>query len=104
MSVTEVVRQCKRALENYYGSQFKGLILYGSFARNHASPESDIDLLVLLCRPFDYGQELHRIIELLYPVQLESDHLISAKPAPLEDFDHGILQLYRNAKREGVHV
>jgi uncharacterized protein len=104
MSVTEVVRQCKRTLENYYGSQFKGLILYGSFARNHASTESDIDLLVLLCRPFDYGQELHRIIELLYPVQLESDHLISAKPAPLEDFDHGILQLYRNAKREGVHV
>ncbi len=40
----------------------------------------------------------------LYPVQLESDQLISAKPAPLDDFEHGVIELYRNAKREGVLV
>ena len=104
MTVTEVLERCKVVLESNYGSQFNGLILYGSVARNQASPASDIDLLVLLGQPFDYFRELRRIVELLYPIQLESDQLISAKPAPLDEFEHGSIQLYRNAKREGVLV
>jgi len=39
---------------------------------------------------------------LLYPVQLDTDQLISAKPAPLDEFENGSIQLYRNAKREGI--
>jgi hypothetical protein len=35
---------------------------------------------------------------------LESDRLISAKPASLDEFERGIIQLYRSAKREGVAV
>jgi predicted nucleotidyltransferase len=73
-------------------------------ARNQATPASDIDLLVLLGQPFDYFGELRRIVELLYPIQMESDQLISAKPAPLDEFEQGSIQFYRNAKREGVSV
>lgn len=102
MTVVEIVQRCKTALEGHYGSQFKSLILYGSVARDQASPGSDIDLLVLLSRPFDYFDELRQIIELLYPIQLESDQLISAKPAALDEFEQGRIQLYRKAKREGV--
>ena len=104
MAITETIRKCKIILEGYYGARFKGLILYGSVARGQASPTSDIDLLVLLSQPFSYLDELRQIIELLYPIQLESDQLISAKPAPLEEFERGRIQLYRNAKREGVLV
>ena len=100
----EVVTKCKTTLERYYGAQFKGLVLYGSLARNQAEAASDIDLLVLLNQPFDYFNELRRIVDLLYPIQLESERLISAKPVPLDEFEHGSLQLYRNAKREGVAV
>jgi len=102
MTIAEIVQKCKKSLTDYYGAQFKGLILYGSVARDQASPASDIDLLVLLSRPFNYFDELREIIELLYPIQLESDRLISAKPALLDDFERGIIQLYRSAKREGV--
>jgi len=104
MTVSEITKRCKAVLESSYESQFKGLILYGSMARDQASPASDIDLLVLLSQPFDYFHELRRIVDLLYPVQLESDRLISAKPAPWEDFERGVTQLYRTAKREGVPV
>jgi predicted nucleotidyltransferase len=102
MTITEITQKCKATLEHYYGSHFKGLILFGSVARGQANPDSDIDLLVLLSHPFDYFDELRRIVELLYPIQLESDRLISAKPAPLDDFEHGGIQFYRNVKREGV--
>jgi predicted nucleotidyltransferase len=104
MAIAEIVQKCKKTLADYYGAQFKGLILYGSVARDQASPASDIDLLVLLSRPFNYFDELREIIELLYPIQLESDRLISAKPASLDEFERGIIQLYRSAKREGVAV
>jgi predicted nucleotidyltransferase len=102
MAVTEIVQKCRDALENHYGSQLKGLVLYGSIARDQGSVASDIDLLILLSKPFNYFQELRRIIDLLYPVQLDSDRLISAKPAAADEFEAGSIQLYRNAKREGV--
>jgi len=104
VTVTALLERCKAALERHYGPRFKGLVLYGSEARNQASPGSDIDLLVLLAQPFDYFRELSQIIDLLYPIQLESDRLISAKPAPLDDYQQGSILLYRNAKREGVLV
>jgi predicted nucleotidyltransferase len=100
-SVNKTIKKCKDILENHYGSRFKGLVLYGSVARKQASVGSDIDLLVLLCEPYDYFDELYRIIDLLYPVQLESDQLVSAKPVAEGEFEAGRLQLYRNAKREG---
>ena len=100
----EVAIECKRRLEGYYGARFKGLVLFGSTARNQALPTSDIDLLVLLNQPFDYFHELRRIIDLLYPIQLESEQLISAKPTPLEDFETGSIRLYRNAQKEGIRI
>lgn len=104
MTIAEIIHECKAVLERHYGARFKGLLLYGSVARNQAAPDSDVDLLVLLAEPFDYFEELHRIIDMLYPIQLESDRLISAKPAPLEEFESGRIQLYRNAKREGLRI
>jgi predicted nucleotidyltransferase len=104
MAVAEIIKRCKAALESHYGSRFKGLVVYGSVARDQATLASDIDLLVLLRQPFDYFRELRQIVDLLYPIQLESDRLISAKPAPADEFERGSIQLYRNAKREGVLV
>jgi predicted nucleotidyltransferase len=104
MTVTETIALCKETLTGHYGAQLRGLLLYGSTARGQATPESDIDLLVLLDRPFDYFAELRRIVDLLYPIQLESDRLISAKPAFVVDYERGSLGFYRQIRREGVAV
>ena len=104
LTPNQTVQKCKTILKRHYGPQFKGLVLYGSTARGQASVESDIDLLVLLSEPFDYFDELRRIVELLYPVQLESEQLVSAKPAAENAFQAGKLQLYRNAKKEGAFI
>ena len=99
-----VITKCKETLAKYYGDRLRGLILYGSMARKQATSSSDIDLLVLLNPPLDYFAELRRLVDILYPVQLESERLISAKPASVKDFEAGSVSLYRNAKREGIIV
>ena len=99
-----IIQKCKEILEKHYGERFAGLILYGSQARGQAEAGSDIDLLVLLQAPFDYFQEIWNLAELLYPLQLESDRLISVKPAAVQDFQAGILQFYRHARREGIQL
>ena len=103
-TVTDITQRCKDILASHYGPRFEGLILYGSIAREKASAGSDIDLLVLLSKPFDYFYELRQIVELLYPVQLDSEQLISAKPAALDEFEQRTSQLYRNAKKEGLSL
>ena len=104
MTVAETLRRCKGVLADHYGQQFMGLVLYGSTARRQARRGSDIDMLVLLKQPFDYVSELRQIIDLLYSIQLDSDRLLSVKPALYDEYERGRIQLYRNARRQGVRL
>ncbi len=100
----QLVQSCKKLLADHYGFRFRGLILYGSMARGTADAESDIDLLVLLDDPFDSFAELEVLVGLLDDLQLASDRYLSVKPARAEDFETGRIQLYRNARKEGVAI
>jgi len=99
-----ILIKCKKTLAQTYGERLKGVILYGSMARKHPAPSSDVDLLILLDPPVDYFTELRRLVDALYPIQLESERLISAKPVSVNDFEMGRISLYRNAKKEGIAV
>jgi len=100
----QLVQSCKERLVARFGPRFKGLVLYGSMARGTADPESDIDLLVLLGEPFDYFVDLEVLVDLLHDLQLASDRYLSVRPARAQDFESGRLQLYRNARQEGIAV
>ena len=103
-TIAPTLQACKKALVKHYGHRLQGLILFGSAARQEMTSTSDIDLLILLPQPLDYFQELRDIVDLLYPIQLEASHWISARPAAQADFSAGITQLYRNIQKEGVAV
>ena len=103
-ATNQIVQRCKEVLAKQYGKRLKGVILYGSMARGQSSIDSDIDLLILLEPPLNYFAELRQLVDVLYPVQLESEQLISAKPVLVNDFELGTVSLYRNARREGVAV
>lgn len=101
MDIDQILDDCRNILKEHYGSRYQGLFLYGSMARGQKRQDSDMDLFVLLSQPFDYFNELRIVVDLLYPVQLKADCLISAKPVARDEFESGKINLYRVAKREG---
>jgi uncharacterized protein len=96
------LQQCRALLQRLYGTRLKGVVLYGSCARSTEATESDIDLMVLLEGPVDAAQEIRRMWEVLYPLQLESARLLSVVPVDVALYDQGAYALYRQAKAEGV--
>lgn len=100
--ISNVVSHCREAVTRHYGNRLSRVIVFGSCARNEQDLESDIDLLVVLHEPFDYFEELRNLIDVLDPVQLTCDRLISAKPASEHDLNSGELLYYRNIEREGI--
>jgi len=101
---THVLGRCREVLLGHYGVQLEQVVVYGSMAQDTADAQSDIDLLVLLRSPFEHATELRRIVDLLYPVQLETERMISAKPASSADFEGGTIQLYRNLRHWGLAI
>jgi predicted nucleotidyltransferase len=96
------LQKCRTLLQALYGARLHGVVLYGSCARGTEEMDSDIDVMVLLEGPVDGAQEIRRIWAVLYPLQLESDRLLSVVPVDVALYDRGEYALYRQAKAEGV--
>ena len=96
------LQQCRTLLQRLYGTRLKGVVFYGSCARGTEATESDIDLMVLLEGPVDAAQEIRRMWEVLYPLQLESARLLSVMAVDAALYDQGAYALYRQVKADGV--
>src|SRR5882724_1445646 len=76
----------ERRLQDLYGDRFRGLLLFGSYARGDARERSDIDLLLLLDGPMNLSQELLRIQPVKWPLGLAADVLLSVFPVSYQAF------------------
>lgn len=82
------------------------VILFGSKARGDDDAESDIDLLVLTRRALARADR-HRIIDALFPIQLEYDVVLSPIFVASEEWESGIvsaLPIRSEVDEQGVRV
>ena len=104
MNNNELLNQVKSSLQMAFGDRLRRVILYGSEARGCAEPDSDIDLLVLLTGPVDFGKDLRTCIHVLYPLVLDLGRPIDVIPVDVDEYQPQEFSLYRHAKAEGIHV
>lgn len=91
--LNSLLQEFRLGLEEIFGERLQGAYLYGSYARQEADEDSDIDVAVILKGPVDSFEETKRIGEfraslclrdtcLIMPVFL-SDHEWSEQEEPL---------------------
>lgn len=102
MDRQRLLAEIKRRLLTAHGRRLRSVVLYGSEARGDSQIDSDIDVLVLLDGPVDYGKDLRTNIDALYDLVLALERPISAKPVDLVAYEAAEYPLYVNAKAEGV--
>jgi predicted nucleotidyltransferase len=102
MQKRDIIREIKKRLTQTFGNRLKGIVLYGSEARNESEPESDIDVLILLDNVEDLGSDLRIALESVYPLSLKWDRRISVKPVSISQYETLECPLFEQIRKEGI--
>ena len=102
--IENILKQFKKELKNVYGKRLKKIILYGSYARQSAHQNSDLDLLIVLKGKVVPGREIDKMIDIISEINLKYNVLISALPISEQDFLNLNSPLLLNVRREGISI
>lgn len=104
MEVQTIVRRVRQYLEIVYGHQFKTLILYGSWARGSATPDSDVDLLVVVDDALDPWAVRRSLDGILFDILLETGRLVSVIVVPQSYYESYRSPFLVHVRQEGIRV
>jgi predicted nucleotidyltransferase len=102
--IREVIIELEKGLKELYGDRFRGLLLYGSYARGTAWEGSDVDLLLLLEGPVNPIREILRTDEITASLSLEATLVLSVLPFSIEEFERGKTMFLRNIRKDAIAV
>ena len=94
----------RASFKDIFGEQFDRMLLYGSYARKEARPDSDIDVLIVLRDKFDYSEMIKRTSEIVARLSLENDVVISRSFVTREQFEQEKSPFLLNVRREGIFL
>lgn len=97
-----IVRELHAELDRIYGDRLKGVYLYGSYARDDAREDSDIDVAIVLAGKVDRTAETHRTVGIFSDMCLKGHYLIVPFFLSVEEYRERPLAIFRSIAREGV--
>jgi len=100
--VRSLLKELRSSLEDVYGANLVGIHLFGSYARRQATPDSDVDVLIVLREVEDYGTEVRRVSDLLSRVSLRYSKTIAPVFVDASRFSAAADPFMANVAREAV--
>mgnify|MGYP002152671961 CR=1 FL=1 len=101
-AITPALTALKAYLSKEYQDRLDQVILFGSQARQQATSDSDIDVLIVLKDPVNPSEELRRTSQFIAELCLEHNLLISRLFLPRSRFETENSPLLRNIRQEGI--
>jgi predicted nucleotidyltransferase len=98
----EILRDIKAALKDAFGERLERVVLFGSAARGDDTPESDIDLMLVLKSMTSRARDLMQAIHASYPVTFAIGRHMSIHPVAEDWYLHADVPLLWNVRREGI--
>jgi len=102
----EIFRALKRLLQQRFGNALCEIRVFGSRSRGEHTPESDLDIMILLDIPVDW--RIRREIRYsLADISLEYDVLLSARIFSTSEWQSPLFRitpLFTSIEREGIPV
>ncbi|HEX8271193.1 MAG TPA: nucleotidyltransferase domain-containing protein [Longimicrobiaceae bacterium] len=102
--VSALVAELRARLEELYGPRLERVVLFGSQARGDATPESDVDVLVVLHGDVRPVEEIRRTGAAVSEVSLDAGLDVAASFISAERFRSEESPFVLNVRREGVAV
>lgn len=102
--IKNILTQLKRSLRLLYKDRFVSVILYGSYARNQADEDSDIDVAVVLKGRVTPGNEIDFMLDVITELSLKYNTLISVYPVSENAFHKRQSPIIMNVRAEGISL
>ena len=99
-----ILRELRPELERAYGDRLQRVCLYGSYARNQATDDSDIDVAIVLRGPVNRAEERHRMGDVASAISLQHNCLLTLFFLSDEEYRNPPYAVHRHIVREGVDV
>jgi len=102
--VKRIAARVKEHLVEIYGEKIKDVMLYGSHVRGEATPDSDVDILVLVDESLNPSEVRKSLSDLLLDILLEEGELVSVIVLPHSFFESHDYPFILSVRRESIRV
>ena len=100
--VQPILGELKPRLATLYGGRLRGVYLFGSYARDEADEESDVDVLIVLDRVENYSCEVDRTSELMSELSLKHGKSISCVYVGESKWRDADTMFFLNVREEAI--
>jgi predicted nucleotidyltransferase len=104
LQLKRILKTLRHEFSHVLGDQFESMFLFGSQARGEAHSDSDVDILIVVRGPLDYGDLIKRTSPIVSALSLQYNVVISRAFVSKEQFEDGHTPFILNVRREGVAV
>lgn len=105
--IRNILSQYTNELRKIYGTHLKSIILYGSYARGDFTPDSDIDIMILVdLSDFEIKEYSEKLSRVTFDINLDNELLLMPIVKNVDHFQYWVenYPFYSNVRNEGVSL